>query len=50
MEQVETDSLPEWHLRIIRAALKWALERPRPTSGDSANASERLSDQELSPT
>jgi hypothetical protein len=47
MEQVETDSLPEWHLRIIRAALQWALELPRPTSGDAAEAGEGLSDQQL---
>jgi hypothetical protein len=29
MEQVKTASVPEWHVKILRAALEWVLVDPK---------------------
>ncbi|HEX2228959.1 MAG TPA: hypothetical protein VHM64_17635 [Candidatus Binatia bacterium] len=41
MAEVKTESVPEWHLKILRAALEWVLVDPkrRRSSGQSGGNS-----------
>jgi hypothetical protein len=44
MEEATKESIPDWHVRIIRAALKWALEDPLAAGSENGDIKERSSD------